>query len=91
MKASLSGAVTDGVCYKVLKTFNPKEPSPFGSLHIPLNISITTSINEIQDTASGQGTCQLFHLKFIWAKCKQPSQEIQDILCFPKPPDQTST
>ena len=56
------------------------------------NLSITASINEIQSTASGQGTFQLFHLQIIWAKCKlwakckPPSQKIQGILCFPKPP-----
>ena len=66
-------------------------PSPFGSLHIPRTLSIATSINEIQATVILQCTWQLFHLKFIWAKYKPPSQELQVILCFPKPPDQTST
>ena len=28
------------------------DPPPFGYLHIPWNLSITTSINEIQATAS---------------------------------------
>ena len=59
-------------------------PSKSGPLNIPWTLSITTTINEIQNTSRGQVTCQLFHLKFIWAKLKLPAQELQGIICLPK-------
>ena len=49
------------------------------------------SINKIQATLNGQGTCQLFNLQFIWAKCKPLTQELKGILCLTKPPSQTYT
>ena len=67
------------------------DPSEFGSSHILWNISIITSMHEIQATAHIQGTWQIFHLQFIWVKCKPPTQEIQGVICLPKPADQTST
>ena len=48
--------------------------SACGYLYIVWNLSITTTINEMQSTVSGQDTCQWFNLKLIWAKCKLPSQ-----------------
>ena len=66
-------------------------PLPFGSLHIPWNLSITTSINEIQATAIGQVTWKLFHPQLICDKCKTPSKELRVIICMPKPPTRTSS
>ena len=43
-------------------------------LHIPWNISVTTTINEIQDTYCGQVTWKLFHLQIICSKWKLSSQ-----------------
>ena len=40
------------------------------SIHITWNLYITTSLNEIQAKAHGQGTRQQFHLKLIWDKYK---------------------
>ena len=45
-----------------------RDLSEWWSSHIPWNLYITTNINEIQDTAHGQVTWQLFHLRLIWAK-----------------------
>ena len=67
IEAYLSEAVLDGVCYQGFKTFNKKRyPSPFGSLNIPWDLSITTIINQIRATVGGQCTQKLFHLQFIW-------------------------
>ena len=56
-KASLARAVPDGVCYQGFQNLQPKVYTlSFGYLHIPWTLSITTRINEIQSTASGQGT-----------------------------------
>ena len=76
----------------VIQDLQPKlDLSPFGSLHITCNLSIATSINKIQSISSGQGTWQLFHVQYIWAKCEPPPQELQGILCLPEPSAQTST
>ena len=56
------------------------DPSECGYLHIPWNISIPTTINEIQYTARGKITWKQFHIQLIWSKQKLPSQELQGII-----------
>ena len=53
----------------LLQKLQPKGyPSACASLNIPWNLSITKTINEIQDTTNGQGTWQQFHSELVWAK-----------------------
>ena len=65
--------------------------SAYGYFHIPCNLSKVTTINEIQDTASGKVTRKLFYLQLIRAKLEMTSQELQGILFLTKKSDQKFT
>ena len=67
--------------------------SSCGSLHIPWNFSITTSINEIQSTALGKSIWQWFHLKIHLIQIKTPVTRFQGVIRLTKtlikPPPKT--